>query len=254
MERGVILKPIWLPVAVAVIGAPTAAAAIIGGPGLAVLVATAFLLAVVGLASRTRPREPIEVRPALDDTHRVLLALSAPLADAQAADQVAMAAAADGRPTQILVLAPAHSSLLDRWASEPGRAEAEARRKLEVTVESLQREHLDARTAIGDSDLIAAVEDALRKFPADELILATGSRREDPDGIEAALDLKRRLPIPVVRVVSAGALDEPEPVRGGQQLAFPPGNELLRRTRSEIKLLGQRSRRGAEGFLRARRP
>lgn len=212
MERGEILKPIRLPVAAAVIVVPTVAGAIIGGPVLAVLVATAFLLAVVGLAARTSPREQIEVRPALDDTHRVLLALSAPVADAQVTDQVAIEAeASDGRPTQVLALAPSHSSFLDRWASEPGRAEAEARRKLEVTIESLEREHVEARTAIGDSGLILAVEDALRKFPADEVILATGSRREDPDGTEATMDLKRRLPIPVVQVVNAGAPEFHDP-------------------------------------------
>ncbi|MBS1679708.1 MAG: hypothetical protein JST08_20265 [Actinobacteria bacterium] len=205
MDPHGILKPLWLPVAVAVIIVPTIAAAIVGGPGLAVLLAIVLAIAVVAVASRTRPREAIETRPALDDTHRVLLALSAPVTDVQAADQIAMAAAApDGRPTQVLALAPAHSTFLARWTSDPGRARAEARHTLEVTVKSLHREHLDARTAIGDSDLVLAVEDALRKFPADEVILATGPRDDDAEGARAASDLERRLPIRFIRVVSAG--------------------------------------------------
>jgi hypothetical protein len=93
MERGGILKPIWLPVVVAVIVVPTVVAAVVGGPGLAIIVAVVLLVAIVFVAVRSRPKEPIEVAEA-----------------------------------------PTRPHFLDRWASDVGKSEAEARRKLDVTV------------------------------------------------------------------------------------------------------------------------
>lgn len=132
MERGGILRPIWLPVVVAVIVIPTVAA---------------------------------------------------PVADAATAEEVVRAAEARGdRPTQILALAPTRPHFLDRWAGDMSQAQAEARHTLEVTVASLRHEHVDARSEVGDSDTVLAIEDALREFPADEVVLATGTAEDDPDG------------------------------------------------------------------------
>jgi hypothetical protein len=203
MERGGILKPIWLPVVVAVLVVPTVVAAVLGGPGLAIIVAVLLLVAIVFVTVRGRPRGPIEVAVAPDATHRVLLALTAPVADTTTADWVVRAAEARGkRPTEILALAPTRPHFLDRWASDVGESEAEARRKLDVTVASLRREHVDAETEIGDSDIVQAIEDALREFPADEVVLATGPEEDDPAGASAARDLAERLTMHFEHVVT----------------------------------------------------
>lgn len=208
MERGGIIKPIWLPLIVAVIVVPTAIAAIFGGPGPAIIVAVVVLVAVVVTAARSRPKEPIEAVRATDPTHRVLLALTAPVADAASAEAVVRAAEARGdRPTQILALAPTRPHFLDRWASDVGEAQTEARHKLDVTVASLRREHLDAQAQVGDSDVVLAIEDALREFPADEVVLATGSDQDDPDGAAAARDLSERLRMHFERVVTGPPVD-----------------------------------------------
>jgi hypothetical protein len=203
MERGGILKPIWLPVVVAVIVVPTVAGAILGGPGLAILIAVVVLAAIVVLAARSRPKEPIEVAPPPDATHRVLLALTAPVPGAATAEEIVRAAEARGdRPTQILALAPTRPHFLDRWASDVSEAQAEAQHRLDVTVASLRREHVDARAEVGDSDTVLAIEDALREFPADEVVLATGSAEDDPDGAAAARALAERLTIHFEHVVA----------------------------------------------------
>jgi hypothetical protein len=205
IERGGIIKPIWLPVVVVVLVVPTVVAAIVGGPGLAVLVAVLLLVAIVFVAVRSRPKVPIEVAAAPDATHRVLLALTAPVADPTTADQVVRAAEARGRrPTEILALAPTRPHFLDRWASDVGKSEAEARHKLDVTVASLHSEHVDARAEVGDSDIVQAIEDALREFPADEVVLATGPEEDDPAGAAAARDLAERLTVHFEHVVTGG--------------------------------------------------
>ncbi|MBS1861167.1 MAG: hypothetical protein JSS68_05580 [Actinobacteria bacterium] len=206
MDKGGIIKPIWLPLIVAIIVVPTVVAAVFGGPGLAIIVALVLLIAVVALAARSRPKEPIETAQQPDGTHRVLLALTAPVEDAASAEEVVRAAEARGhRPTQILALAPTRPHFLDRWASDVGEAQAEARRQLDVTVANLRREHLDARSEVGDSDVVLAIEDALREFPADEVVLATGSQEDDPEGAAAARDLAERLPIRFEHVVAGPA-------------------------------------------------
>lgn len=204
MEKGGILKPIWLPVVVTAIVVPTALAAIFGGPGLAIVVAIVLLGAIVVIAARGRSTEPIEAPAAGDDRHRVLLAVTAPVADAAAAEAVVRAAEAGGdRPTEILALAPTRPHFLDRWAGDVAAAEAEARHMLEVTVARLRREHLDARAEIGDADIVQAVEDALGDFPADEVVLVTGPTGDDAAGAAAARSLSGRLQMRFEHVVAA---------------------------------------------------
>lgn len=202
VERSGEFKPIWLPVIVAVIVVPGALGAILGGPGLGILIAVVLLLAIVGLAVRNRPKGPIEAAASPDDTHHVLLALTTPVADPSTADAVVRAAEARDRPTQILALAPTRPHFLDRWASDVSEAQAEARHTLDVTVASLRREHVDAGTEVGDSDIVLAIEDALREFPADEVVLATGPADEDPEGARAARDLAERLEMRFEHVVA----------------------------------------------------
>ena len=109
------------------------------------------------------------------------------IADSYRTDQAASGA-------EILLLAPAKSRLLDRWATDLGPARAEAQRKLVLSVASLGKADVAAEAAVGDEDLVQAVEDRLREFPADEVILVTGPPGEDPEGERAAAELARAPP------------------------------------------------------------
>jgi GABA permease len=78
-----------------------------------------------------------------------------------------------GRNSEILVVTPAITSAVKHWLSDVDEAidAAEARRADSVrTIEALG---LRARGEVGDSDPNVAIEDALRTFPADEVIIST---------------------------------------------------------------------------------
>ena len=85
------------------------------------------------------------------------------------------------------------------WA----RPASEAQRKLVLSVASLGKADVAAEAAVGDEDLVQAVEDRLREYPADEVILVTGTPAEDPDGDRAAAELGERLRQPFERVIEA---------------------------------------------------
>jgi hypothetical protein len=196
-----------LPLIVAAIVVPTIAALFLGGVELAALVALVVLLVIVLLAVLAKPREPIEVAGDHSGPRRILLAVSQPVDDDRTADEIARAArtGSTGSGTEILVVAPTQPSFLDRWASDLRNAEREAERKLEITVASLAEKHLKTRTEIGGPELLLAIEDTLRAYPADEVILATGSADEDYAGAHAASDLRERLTVPFEHLVVGSA-------------------------------------------------
>lgn len=193
-----------LPLVVAALIVPIVLAAVAGGTGLAFLVAAIVLLAIVVVTARARPRGAIEVGASGGATRRILLAISEPADDHRTADEVARALRVDEvmLDTEILAVAPTRPGFLERWASDVGAARAEARRKLEVTVASLPDEgRVSARGQVGDADLVVAVEDALRGFAADEVVLVTGRPDRDRAGDRAAAELRERLPIPFAHVL-----------------------------------------------------
>jgi hypothetical protein len=158
---------------------------------------------LVVFAARKPPRGPIEAATAPDDRRRVLIVLSRELDDPDAIGRIsAEAGLGEGdRDAEVLVLAPARTGLLDRWASDVRTAHAEAQRKLVITVASLATVDLDATAAVGDQDLVQAVEDQLREFAADEVVLVTGPASEDRAGELAAGELAIRLRPPLLRIV-----------------------------------------------------
>jgi hypothetical protein len=79
-----------------------------------------------------------------------------------------------GRNSQIFVMTPALTgSRAQHWASDVDEAIEHARQRNELTVQSIQEAGMKARGEIGDSDPNVAIEDALRTFPADEIIIST---------------------------------------------------------------------------------
>ena len=165
--------------------------------GLAVGALAAGTLIVV--AARTRYDEPIEVAPRRDDRYRLLVVASRELSAPEPVEQLADLAEAGARALgvaadpELVVLAPAVSSALDRWASDVAEARAGAQRRLAVSVAALLKAGLEARGAVGDADAVQAIEDELRGFPAQEVAVLRGP------GIGAAEleEIRRRLDRPV---------------------------------------------------------
>lgn len=78
------------------------------------------------------------------------------------------------RRAEILVLTPAlASSRAAHWASDIDEAIELARQRLELSLREIDSLGIRARGEVGDSDPVVAIEDALRAFPADEVLIST---------------------------------------------------------------------------------
>lgn len=78
-----------------------------------------------------------------------------------------------GRATQVLVVCPALNSPLRHWVSDEDQARASAQSRLDESLATMRAAGLDATGEIGDGDPIQAIEDALRTFHPDELLVST---------------------------------------------------------------------------------
>jgi hypothetical protein len=103
---------------------------------------------------------------------------------------------------QVLVVAPALTGRLAYWSSDSTLARRNARGRLLRCLEALEAEGIDAEGQIGDADPLLAIDDALRLFRADEIIVAT-----HPEGRSNWLErdvvarARSRLPQRIVHIV-----------------------------------------------------
>jgi GABA permease len=78
------------------------------------------------------------------------------------------------RDSEILVVTPAlPTSRAAHWASDVDEAMELARQRMELSLIAIGELGLKARGEVGDSDPNVAIEDALRVFPADEIVIST---------------------------------------------------------------------------------
>jgi hypothetical protein len=78
------------------------------------------------------------------------------------------------RDCQILVVTPALvGSRASHWASDVDEGMELARQRMELSLIAIDQLGLKAKGEIGDSDPNVAIEDALRVFPADEILIST---------------------------------------------------------------------------------
>ena len=73
----------------------------------------------------------------------------------------------------MLVVSPALNSPLKHWTSDQGGARADAQRRLDASLAALAEDGIRASGEIGDSDPLQAIEDALRTFGAEEIVIST---------------------------------------------------------------------------------
>jgi len=74
---------------------------------------------------------------------------------------------------EVLVVTPALNSPLKHWVSDEDGARAAAQERLERSLAQLAEAGVEARGEVGDGDPLQAIEDALRTFGADEIIIST---------------------------------------------------------------------------------
>lgn len=193
-----VLRSWSLPFVVLGLVAPSVAAFALLGPQFGLAVGALTAAVVIALAARARFDEEIEVAPAPDRRYRLLVVASRPLDDpALVAEIAGVASEGEGAigpgPAEVRVLAPARSSLLNRWASDLEPARAEARRAVAVSLGSLAAAGLDAAGRVGDGDPVQAIEDELRGFSAHEVAIVDGPGL----GSDEVEEVRRRLDRPV---------------------------------------------------------
>jgi hypothetical protein len=107
-----------------------------------------------------------------------------------------------GGEADVLVVCPALNSPLRHWASDEDGARAEAERRLAESLGALATEGVEARGEVGDADPVQAMDDALRTFGADEIVISTHppgrSNWLEKEVIERA---RERYPVPITHVV-----------------------------------------------------
>lgn len=80
---------------------------------------------------------------------------------------------AEGVREEVLVVVPALNSPMRHWASDEDGARAAAQQRLQTSLERLASAGVEARGEVGDGDPLQAIEDALRTFGADEIVIST---------------------------------------------------------------------------------
>src|SRR3954468_22107351 len=82
-------------------------------------------------------------------------------------------ARSEGVAEKVLVVCPALNSPLRHWVSDEDEARRAAQARLETSLDSMRAVGIDASGQIGDGDPLQAIEDAVRTFAPDELIVST---------------------------------------------------------------------------------
>ena len=119
--------------------------------------------------SPNRPR--VAVTPADDAVHRILVIANETVGGRTLSEELIRRSG--GRDVQILVVAPALNSPLRHWVSDEDNARAAARDRVDASVAKLAGTGLAVRGEIGDGEPLQAMEDALRTFGADEIVIST---------------------------------------------------------------------------------
>ena len=180
--------------------AAVALAGIVAG-GWVALAVFLVLAAAVALYVKGEPKPPDE--PVLSrqggDRRRILVVANETVAGRALRGEVVRRAGAEA---DVLVVCPALNSPLRHWASDEDGARAEAEQRLAESLSCLAAEGVEARGEVGDANPVQAMDDALRTFGADEIVISTHppgrSNWLEKEVIERA---RERYPVPITHVV-----------------------------------------------------
>jgi hypothetical protein len=164
-----------------------------------VLTATAFWAWM-----RSRAQEPV-VKTAVphvggEDERRILVIANETVGGEEL--RSILRSKAEGVQEQVLVVCPALNSAVRHWASDEDGARAKAQERLDRSLSRLREDGIQAQGEVGDGDPLQAMEDALRTFGADEIVIST-----HPEGRSNWLErnvvgaARERFDVPITHVV-----------------------------------------------------
>jgi hypothetical protein len=176
---------------------------------LGVGVFVALTVAGIGWVLRRGRREaPVREAPAPSPQgeHRILVVANETVGGAELLDELRRRAT--GRRTLVLVVCPALNSPVRHWVSDEDGARAAAGDRLAASLLAMRAVGLDATGEIGDGDPLLAIEDGIRTFRPDELVVSTHppgrSHWLERGVVEGA---RERFDVPITHVVVD--LDDP---------------------------------------------
>jgi hypothetical protein len=171
---------------------------------LGVVVFVALSGAAVWLWLRSRSNEPAsrESIPSgsAEDEHRILVVANETVGGEELL--AILQRKAESMRDQVLVVCPALNSQLRHWASDEDGARAAAQDRLDASLTRLRGLGIQADGEVGDGDPLQAIEDALRTFGADEIVIST-----HPEGRSNWLErnvvgsARERFDVPITHVV-----------------------------------------------------
>jgi nucleotide-binding universal stress UspA family protein len=139
-------------------------------------------------------------RRGADDERRILVVANETVAGNALRDAIRQAA--EGIRANVLVVSPALNTPLKHWMSDEDGARAAAEKRLGRSIGELAHLGISARGEVGDADPLQAMEDALRTFGADMIIIST-----HPEGRSNWLErgvvsgARERFDLPITHVV-----------------------------------------------------
>jgi hypothetical protein len=104
-------------------------------------------------------------------TQRILVVANETVGDKTLIDSLAHLAAVAA--AEVLVVAPALNSRLAYWTSSDSTPRRAAEHRLTRCLQSFKTAGVRAEGLVGDADPLQAMQDALRLFRADEIVIAT---------------------------------------------------------------------------------
>ncbi len=134
------------------------------------------------------------------DERRILVVANETLGGGALRDQIRQRS--EGYRTEVLVVTPALNTKLKTLTSDEDRAREQAQERLDASLARLREAGIDARGEVGDGNPLQAMEDALRTFGADEIIIST-----HPEGRSHWLErgvvsgARERFAVPITHVV-----------------------------------------------------
>ena len=162
---------------VAALLAPIALVAVIWSTGAALAVAGGLAIGLIAglfVFKRDEPQEKMLLGRRLkddDDRYRILVVANQTLSGRALRDEISQRG--HRGTAQLKVVCPALNSKIKHWTNEEDDARAAAGLRLEGLLVTLRSEGFAVDGDIGDDDPLQAMEDALRRFPANEVIIST---------------------------------------------------------------------------------
>src|SRR5262245_43804787 len=160
------------------------------------------LAAVVWLSRRREERAPrdVAIPHGAEGERRILVVANETVGGARLFQEIH--ARSENVREEVLVVSPALNSALKHWVSDEDGARVAAQGRLDASLRRLAEAGIDARGEVGDADPLQAIEDALRTFGADEIIISTHPP-ERSNWLERGVVDKARdqFPVPVRHVI-----------------------------------------------------